>query len=216
MTERRSRVDAAAERHAFQASPLLGARAFNVYTAFVRSLDLPGDVAECGVFTGETSAELVRYLEAAGVDKTVHMFDAFEGLPPLITAEERALASGDALREANFRCDETGVETTMTGLSRYELHGGLFSDTFPSFDRRLCFIHADADLYESTVGVIELAERCLVPGGTIVFDDYESPFFPGVKLAVDRHVDPGRFEMISQPGTTQCFARKKPLTGGGR
>ena len=47
----------------FPQSWLLGDRAPNVYSWFLKSLHLPGDVAECGVFTGETSRELVKHLE---------------------------------------------------------------------------------------------------------------------------------------------------------
>ncbi len=47
----------------FASSEFLGPRAVNVYSWFLRSLHLPGDVAECGVFQGETSRELVKFLE---------------------------------------------------------------------------------------------------------------------------------------------------------
>ncbi len=205
---RRVNTVAAASQFAFRASPLLGRRAWNVYAAFVRSLHLPGDVAECGVFTGDTSAELTRYVEATRSDKTVHMFDSFTGLPPIITAEERACASGHALHEANFASSRRAVTARMGDLSRYKIHAGLFSETFTSFDRRLCFIHADADLYESTRDVIRLADRCLVAGGLVVFDDYENSDFPGVTLAVERHLETSRYRILRDSAFMQCFALK--------
>jgi Macrocin-O-methyltransferase (TylF) len=58
------------------------------------------------------------------------------------------------------------------------LHTGWFADTLPSFlvenQGPAAFLHADADLYESTVAFLE--ELCrrdrLVKGTVLVFDEY--------------------------------------------
>ena len=54
-----------------------GTRAANIFSLFLRSLDFPGDIAECGVYAADTSSEMIRFIEAAGIDKTVHLFDTF-------------------------------------------------------------------------------------------------------------------------------------------
>jgi hypothetical protein len=48
--------------------------------------------------------------------------------------------------------------------------------------------------------VIALADRCLVPGGTIVFDDYASEMFPGVGLAIRRHLDLRSYDVTPAAG----------------
>jgi O-methyltransferase len=193
----------------FANSPLLGERAANVYEWFVKSLHLPGDAAECGVYRGETSRELVRYLDENRLDKCLHMFDTFKGFPEVITSEERALAEGHELGVGRFHGPLEAALEQMSGASRYKIHRGLFSETFPAFSGPLCFIHADADLYQSTVEIIRLADRCLVPGGHIVFDDYDNPLFPGINLAIERHLSRERYAVTPSPATIQCFATRR-------
>ena len=193
----------------FSYNTFLGQRAENVYAWFLQSLSLPGAVAECGVFRGETSRELVKYLEENNIQKTLHMFDTFEGLPDVITAEEMASATGKVLTEGQFACSFKTVVEQMRGLNQYVIHKGLFSVTFATFSESLSFIHADADLYLSTLDIIHLADKCLVPGGHIVFDDYNNPETPGVKLAIERNLNPDDYIILPSSSTIQCFATKR-------
>lgn len=190
-------------------SPLLGDRAKTVYERFLTVLHLEGDVAECGVFAGHTSLELVRYLETMHMPKRVHMFDTFAGLPPIITDRERSLASGNHLEVGRLSCSLSEVVDRMGNFKQYRIHRGLFSTTFAGFDEPLCFIHADSDLYESTVDIIGLANRCLVPGGCIVFDDYDNPSFPGVTLAIEDQLDHRYYDVIECRQTLQCLAIRR-------
>ena len=198
---------------AFRPSFLLGDRAPWLYQVFICSLTLPGDVAECGVAHGETSREMVRFLERSGYQKRVHMFDTFAGFPDVLTDEERALDRDDAPAWLQYRVGALAwsldeVLQRFDGLSQYEAYPGLFSETFPAFDRPLCFIHADADLYQSTVEIVELADRVLVPGGRIVFDDYLDGRFPGVMKAVHERLDFERYAFGWIEDTMQGFAIK--------
>ncbi len=197
------------EAKGFAHSGLLGWRAEHVYAWFLKSLHLPGDVAECGVFHGETSRELVKYLEGHGSPKTVHLFDTFAGLPDAITAEERSLSAGEEMAVDRYACSAETVRARLGALRQYRLHVGLFADTFAAFAQPLCFIHADADLYRSTVDIIRLADRCLVRGGQIVFDDYDNQQFAGVRLAIERHLNPREYVVTPSPETMQCFATKR-------
>ncbi len=192
----------------FLHSWLLGQRAENVYKWFLASLHLPGDVAECGVFTGETSFQMAYYLERNRILKRVHMFDTFEGLPDIITEEEKQLSSARELEPGYFYCNLDDVIKRMAPLRQYVLHKGYFRETFAEFSSPLCFIHADADLYESTVDIISLADKCLVSGGYIVFDDYYNPLFPGVDLAIKRHLDLSRYKLSPIENTIQCLGIK--------
>ena len=97
----------------------------------------------------------------------------------------------------------------MDGMTGYRIHRGRFSSTFKEFSAPLCFIHSDADLYHSTSEVIALAARCLVPGGTVVFDDYGSEMFPGVGLAIRKHLNLRRYDVIPCQRTLQFVAVKR-------
>jgi O-methyltransferase len=170
-------------------SPLLRGRAEALHALFLESLSVPGDVAELGVFEGHTSRRFVHDIEARGLRKTVHLFDSFHGLPDIVTSEERKLAAGHELREGNYASALVRTLTTLNGVRQFQIHEGLFEQSLPRFERSLCFIHVDADLYQSTVEAIFFADRCLEVGGSIVFDDYGDPLFPGVTLAVSRFLD---------------------------
>jgi O-methyltransferase len=137
------------------------------------------------------------------------MFDSFEGFPEVITAEESALATGDELQAGNLFSPLETVLHNMEGLRKYVVHKGFFSETFSDFSAPLCFIHADADLYQSTVEIIRLADKCLVPGGHIVFDDYNNPYYPGVSLAVDKYLCSENYLVVRSPKTIQCFATRR-------
>ena len=194
----------------FPYSRSLGDRAPPLYRRFVHSLGLDGDVAECGVYTGTTSKQFLRYLWEQRIDKLVHLFDTFEGFPDVLTEADKVGTAGAwLLRPGALACPVTEVVRRMDGMTGYRIHRGRFSSTFEEFSAPLCFIHCDADLYRSTAEVIELADRCLVPGGTIVFDDYGSDLFPGVGLAIRKHLDLRRYEGIPCPDTLQFVAVKR-------
>jgi hypothetical protein len=183
----------------FPPSRSLGHRAPHLYRRFVRSLRLDGDVAECGVYTGTTSKQFVR-----------HLLDTFEGFPDVLTEPDRAgTATSWLLGPGKLACPVAEVVRRMDGMTGFRIHRGCFSETFREFSAPLCFIHSDADLYRSTAEVIELADRCLVPGGTIVFDDYGSELFPGVGLAIRQHLDLRTYEAIPSRRTLQFVAVKR-------
>jgi hypothetical protein len=194
----------------FPPSRSLGPRAPALYRLFVGSLPLAGDVAECGVYTGTTSKQFVRHLQDQGIDKVVHLFDTFEGFPAVLAECDIAgTATTWLAKPGNLACPVGEVVRRMDGMAGYRVHKGPFSETLADFAEPLCFIHADADLYRSTAEVIDLADRCLVPGGTIVFDDYGSELFPGVGVAIRRHLDLRKYDATPSRRTLQFVAVKR-------
>jgi len=199
--------------YVFRPSPWLGERAELVFTAFVCALEMPGDIAECGVYQGHTSHEFVKFLEKREIDKTVHMFDSFEGFPDTLLPEEQALSRPGSdwadLTPGAMACSVDAVRHFMGSLSQYEIHKGFFSDTFLAFDKPLCFIHGDADIYTSTVEIIQFADRVLIPGGLMVIDDFEHPQFPGIKTAVYQYVHSTLYEIYPVDKHRQLFLIKR-------
>ncbi len=91
------------------------------------------------------------------------------------------------------------------------VHQGWFCNTLPKLESPLCFLHADADLETSTCAIMAMAHRLIVPGGVVVFHDYNSVKWPGVKSAVDAELDPSRFLLVPIGGTsTQGVAFRYP------
>ena len=158
-----------------------------VYAQFLTSLGQPGDVAEFGVFRGETSRAFCDALAERGSAKRVHLFDTFAGLP----------ADGPEDGERNavgiYKATAEEVRATLRGCRNYQLHGGLIGTYVGVFAQPLCFAFVDVDLYQGTKDALAICDRVLVPGGRIVIDDYDRGSWPGVKPAVDRWLDPTRY-----------------------
>lgn len=112
---------------------------------------------EFGVYRGES----INFM-AARTPFAVHGFDSFTGLPE---------PWNDLPRE---------TFTLSSVLPRVRrnvvLHKGLFADTLPDFLRAhegaIGFLHMDADLYNSTKCVFDLAGDRIVKGTVIQFDEY--------------------------------------------
>jgi len=137
---------------------------------------LPGVNAELGVYRGGSAQAIAE----ACPSKPLHLFDTFEGLPSDDTSEG-GHAKGEFV--ASFK-------EVMKTLQRYpfiEYHVGFFPDTTKGLEHLyFSFVHVDADIFQSTEAAIEFFLPRMVPGGIMVFDDYDWPPCPGVKELVDK------------------------------
>ena len=121
-----------------------------------------GMILEFGVATGRT----LTVLAAARGNRQVFGFDSFQGLPedwrPNIPAG-------------------TFKTPALPDIPGAELVVGLFEDTLPyvlaGHGGPVAFLHLDADLYSSTVTVLQHVGPRLQPGSVIVFDEYFN--YPG-------------------------------------
>lgn len=130
----------------------------------VDALTIDGLYLEFGVYTGTTISHIARR-----INKPIHGFDSFEGLPE----------AWGGVPAGQFSC-EGRLPTVPDNV---ELHAGWFDQTLPGFLEKhpgpVSLLHVDCDLYSSTRTVLwELAER-IVPGTIIVFDEYFN--YPGWK-----------------------------------
>lgn len=121
-----------------------------------------GMALEFGVATGGT----LTVIAAARKNEQVFGFDSFQGLPEDWRTNIPA---------GTFKVDQ------VPDVPGAELVVGLFADTLPDFFAShhgpVAFMHLDADLYSSTVTVLEHVGPRLQPGSVIVFDEYFN--YPG-------------------------------------
>jgi hypothetical protein len=87
----------------------------------------------------------------------------------------------DLYREVGESFARLGVPVEENNV---ELIRGLFEDTI-RLDEPVAFAHLDGDWYESTMTCLERIAPLLVPGGTIVLDDYYK--WSGCRAAVDEY-----------------------------
>ena len=143
-----------------------------------RVVGLDGEAAEVGVYKGGSAKLIASILK----NKTVHLFDTFEGMP-----EDDDQPDG---HEAGTFCDTSlsEVKRYLSGLDNCEFHKGFFPSTAKLLgETKFSFVHLDADIYQTTKAGIEFFFPRLTSGGIIFFDDYTSLECPGIKKAVDEY-----------------------------
>lgn len=177
-------------------------RCFVLYQLALNARNLPGSVAEVGVYRGGSARILTDVFAGAG--KTVNLFDTFEGMPPTDS-------SLDLHREGDF--NDTSVDVVkkqLDGFDNYSLFKGRFPTTAQAVSsERFCMVHIDVDIYKSVLACCEFFYSRLSDGGVMVFDDYGEPTCPGAKKAVDEFFAAQPETPVYIP-TGQCLVVKLP------
>lgn len=181
-------------------SLVTGFEAFLVHSLAKSTRNLPGDIAEVGVFQGST-ARLI--CEVKG-EKKFRLFDTFEGLP------ESQPEDNDVHREHQYACSLESVREYLKDFENLSFHQGLFPDsTHGVEDADYCFVHLDVDLYASTLACLDYFYERLVPGGILLSHDYS--ILAGVKQAFTEFLADKPEDLIELP-TSQCMFFKLPAT----
>ncbi len=174
---------------------------FNLYQLVLRTRNLPGDIAELGVYRGG-SAKLIASLKG---EKGLYLFDTFAGMPSV-------RADVDTHLEGDF--DDTSLEAVssyLRGFNRVFFHKGLFPDSAGELAKTpitFSLVHLDADIYESTRAGLNFFYPRMVKGGMIVSHDYRSLTCPGVKRAFEEFFA-DKPEAVIELWKTQCLVVKQ-------
>lgn len=143
---------------------------------------VPGDTAECGVFSGSSSYVICQAnTEATVTAKRHHMFDSFEGLSKPEENDGNHWKAGDLAY---------GVERVKQNLREFEnataYYPGWIPDRFDDVkDLRFSFVHIDVDLYQPTRDSMAFFYDRMNPGGVILVDDYGFTSCLGATQAAD-------------------------------
>ena len=140
--------------------------------------NVPGAAAELGVYRGG----FARCLNALLPERTLYLFDTFEGFDE---AESKDEAAGFVQAHRN-----TGVEKVLRLMPHPEkviVKQGLFPASLGGLEERFTLVSLDVDLEESTLAGLRWFYPRLNPGGYLLLHDYNSPRLPGVKKALRRY-----------------------------
>jgi O-methyltransferase len=175
----------------------------------IESECVPGDVIECGVCNGGTAAVLARSATRSRLDRTLWLFDSFQGMP------ETKSEDGEAAREHIGKevGDPAKVDEIlrMVGarIDRVKIVPGWFQETFPTVSiPKIALLNIDADWYESVKLCLETFYDAVMPGGYVSFDDYGH--WPGCKKAVDEFFEARRlpYRLQAVDYTARWFRKK--------
>lgn len=179
---------------------LIGPDHFGTLAQLARSVrDVPGELAELGVYKGGVSAALSEIIP----EKTVHCFDTFCGMP------ETGFV-GEYHRPGDFADTSVEAVRALFQTTNFVLHPGRFPQTAEDLGGlRFAFVHIDGDYYETTRDAIDWFYPRLSPGGVMLFDDYGFVNCPGVARAV--HESAGRYGYAIQTINHQAVIRRGKL-----
>lgn len=149
---------------------------WNIYNWVIKTKDIPGDIAEVGVFRGG-SAKLICEIKT----KKLHLFDTFTGLP-----ETDAIDKG--LVEGSFAESLENVKKYLSNYKDVYFYPGIFPQSAEQLDENIAkfsFVHLDVDIYSGTINSLKYFYERVLPGGAILSHDYRCAHTPGVKKAFD-------------------------------
>lgn len=139
--------------------------------------DIPGDLAELGVWRG-SSAKVLSELKGT---RHLYLFDTFEGF------NGKDLLGKDANQEALF--SDTSLERVKSfiGTEGVDYVQGWFPASITDKARaaKYAFVHIDCDLGEPTKAALEFFYPRMSPGGIILIHDYGTGTWPALTEAVD-------------------------------
>jgi len=149
------------------------------------SAGVAGDIVEFGCYVGTTSIFLQRLLHALHSDKTLHVYDSFEGLPQK-TDNDNSVA-GDQFTAGKLAVSKKAFIQTFikAGVAPPIIHKGWFNElSQQDVPRNIAFAFLDGDFYESIKDSLRLVLPKLSKGATIIVDDYARESLPGAAKAV--------------------------------
>jgi O-methyltransferase len=144
-----------------------------------------GSIAELGVYRGELAAILNRLFS----DRTLYLFDTFEGF------SNNDLADGQERKHSQAAVGDfkdTSLDMVLARMAHPEkiiLRKGYFPDTTEGLEDTFAFVSLDVDLYKPTLAGLNYFYPRLSKGGCIFVHDYNNLRFKGVRSAVEEFSD---------------------------
>jgi len=141
---------------------------------------VPGAFAELGVYKGLTARLIHHYAP----ERTLHLFDTFEGFTPRSNEIELAKLGHTARLFSDTSLEK--VRQFIDGSpAKLHFHQGFFPDSIPPAlsHETFAFVHLDADLYDPTLNGLQFFYPRVPPSGILVIHDYNA--WPGARRAVD-------------------------------
>jgi len=141
---------------------------------------IEGNVAEGGVYRGA----FAKVINKCFSNRTLHLFDTFEGFSPNDIVNDKKLAKSV---NKHSHLGETCVEIVLNSLPYREkaiIHKGIFPETTKNVDDIFVFVSLDFDLYSPIKSGLEWFYPRMNRNGLILVHDYFNTNFDCMK-AVD-------------------------------
>ncbi len=161
-----------------------------------------GDFIEMGVYRGGTALLLAAALREQAATATLHLLDAWQGMPPPTPQDGQPLVGEGFFADAS----EAQVRATLAQqglLDCCRTYPGWFEQTLPAIRGPFALAHVDCDYYAPVkFCLLHLLPRMSARGAIIIDDHGEGPVrsFPGVARAVSEAIAGSEWRMLPLGG----------------
>ena len=189
------------------------------YELYKSIVGIPGHIIELGVYKGASLVRFATYRDSLENDhsRKIVGFDAFGEFPTeglkikddLEFIEWFEGAGGYGLSDV-----EVASILASKGFDNFELVKGNVFDTLPDYltknpETRIALLHLDMDVKEPTDFALDQLYDRVVPGGLIVFDDYNA--VAGETISVDEFAKKYRLKIEKLPFYKVPSFVRKPI-----
>lgn len=165
------------------------------YELFKKTVNVPGDIIDCGVFKGVSFLFWLKCLKIflPNSTKKVIGFDMFSGFPKDLKNQEK-MSAKKYVKESDFvginpkKLSEIALK--ILPKEHHELIAGNISKTSKEYVKhnygfKISLLHLDLDTYNGTKASLENFFPLMSKGGVIILDEYGKRGW-GETEAVDR------------------------------
>jgi len=140
---------------------------------------IAGDVAELGVYKGNTAFVLARLARRLG--RTAYLLDTFAGFS---SADATGVDKGARSQFSDTSLAAVRAKVGEVGVCYLAGHFPATASEIPA-EARFCLVHIDCDLYAPFAAALRYFYPRLTPGGFLIMHDYSSLYWEGAEKAVD-------------------------------
>ncbi|KAA1251986.1 class I SAM-dependent methyltransferase [Mycobacterium simiae] len=138
---------------------------------------LDGDFVECGVNKGFMSSAIMEYLDWNALDRDFYLLDTFAGMDErFVAADERDVAlqhNTDNLETGFYVKGADSVRANFAEWPRAHIVEGVVPETLAQVpSRHVAYLHLDMNCAPPEIAALEYFWDRLVPGATVLLDDY--------------------------------------------
>jgi len=175
------------------------------YELFKNTINIDGEIVECGVFKGSSLIRFGIFREIFKINKKIIGFDTFDKF------HETAYDDDKKIRQ-NFvngaGIDSIGKDQLLSILTKKNINNlidlieGNILETIPSYVKKnpnlqISLLNLDTDIYEPTKIILEYLYPKITPGGILILDDYNT--FPGETMAVNEFLKDRNEQIKTSP-----------------
>ena len=193
----------------FNVSPKRLSKLVTRLDLYRKIIDLRGEIIECGVFKGSSLMQFIklRSIIETPFSRKIIAFDTFGEFPSANYKGDKKVLDSFIKEAGNNSISEGQILQKLKDLKledNIELIKGNLLDTARTYLSRnpglkICLLHIDVDLYESTKCVLENFFPHVVKGGVVILDDYGA--FPGANKAIDEYFNKNNIAIKQLPNS---------------